>query len=279
MIELLNTVYKGSNGRLSVYDMTIPDNPRALIIFMHGYKGFKDWGCWNLVSNFFVGSGFGFVKFNVSHNGGTVENTVDFPDLEAFGKNTYSFELQDLRSVVDEVFSWLKRENTAELPVFLIGHSRGGGIAVLAGASDSRIAGVISWAGIADIGSRFPQGETLDKWKRDGVYFAKNARTNQQMPHFYSMHEDFLLNSESLNIESAAKRLTIPFLPVHGDADTSVNITEGELLASWTGTKLEVIHGADHTFGSSHPWENPALPDYLQQVCDRSLQFLRNLVR
>ena len=35
-----------------------------LVIFCHGYKGYKDWGAWNLVADEFVKKGFSFVKFN-----------------------------------------------------------------------------------------------------------------------------------------------------------------------------------------------------------------------
>ena len=68
-----------------------------IIIFCHGYKGFKDWGAWNLMANAFAKAGFLFLKFNFSHNGGTVEQPIDFPDLEAFGNNNYTKELDDLK--------------------------------------------------------------------------------------------------------------------------------------------------------------------------------------
>ncbi|RZV60365.1 MAG: alpha/beta hydrolase, partial [Flavobacteriaceae bacterium] len=44
---------------------------KPLVIFCHGYKGFKDWGAWDLVANAFMEAGCFFVKFNFSHNGGT----------------------------------------------------------------------------------------------------------------------------------------------------------------------------------------------------------------
>jgi len=59
--------------------------PKPIVIFAHGYKGFKDWGCWNLIAEQFAKQNFFFIKFNFSHNGGTIEQPIDFPDLEAFG--------------------------------------------------------------------------------------------------------------------------------------------------------------------------------------------------
>ena len=69
---------------------------KPVVIFCHGYKGFKDWGAWDSVAKIFSDKGFFFLKFNFSHNGGTIENPIDFPDLEAFAENNYSKELDDL---------------------------------------------------------------------------------------------------------------------------------------------------------------------------------------
>ena len=76
-------------------------NEKNLIIFTHGFKGFKDWGHFNLMSEQFANAGFDFLKFNFSHNGGTMEEPIDFPDLEAFGNNTFSIEQDDLNRVIN----------------------------------------------------------------------------------------------------------------------------------------------------------------------------------
>ena len=76
-----------------------------LVIFCHGYKGFKDWGAWDLVAKEFAKNDFFFLKFNFSHNGGTVDDPIDFPDLEAFGNNNFSHELNDIERVINFTFS------------------------------------------------------------------------------------------------------------------------------------------------------------------------------
>ena len=78
-----------------------PKTPKPLVVFCHGYKGFKDWGSWDVVAEAFKNKNYFFVKFNFSHNGGTIENPMDFPDLEAFSENNYSKELQDLKDVLN----------------------------------------------------------------------------------------------------------------------------------------------------------------------------------
>jgi pimeloyl-ACP methyl ester carboxylesterase len=265
-----NGIYVGANGRKSLLDLEIPrDFNGKLVIFIHGYMGFKDWGCWNSVQSYFVQKGFGFCKYNVSHNGGTLNDAIDFPDLEAFSINSYLKELTDLIAILDWVQNYFK-----ELPeICLIGHSRGGGIALL-GSNDERVKKIATWAGISDIARRFPNGEELLTWKNDGVKYTANMRTRQKMPLSYIQYEEFDSNRRILNIEEACRRCTIPTLIIHGTSDTSVDISEGKQLATWLNQDLVRIENANHTFGSQHPWNTKELPDELREICDKTSEFL-----
>ena len=57
-------VIESGGSRPIVGDLTYinSNQEKDLIIFCHGYKGFKDWGCWNLMANKFVSSGFHFLN-------------------------------------------------------------------------------------------------------------------------------------------------------------------------------------------------------------------------
>ncbi len=66
---------------------------KPLILFVHGFKGFKDWGIFNMMADEFAKKGFVFMKINLSHNGTTPEQLIDFADLEAFGNNNFTIEL------------------------------------------------------------------------------------------------------------------------------------------------------------------------------------------
>ena len=266
-----NLIYLGSNNRQSLIDFEIPENFNyQIIVFAHGFMGFKDWGAWNLVQDFFTKKGFGFCKFNLSHNGGNIENGIDFPDVEAFGLNTYSKELNDVISVID----WIEKKNVSYQKIHMIGHSRGGGIALLAANLDKRISSVTSWAGISDIGSRFPIGKELEDWKNSEVRYVQNGRTKQNLPQYYSLYEDFIQNEDKLNIGKACETLKIPACIIHGSADTSVPIREGEENAKRLKIPLQIIENADHVFGASHPWNSNDLPSDLKKVCEKTLEFL-----
>ena len=244
---------------------------KGIVIFCHGYKGFKDWGAWNIVAEEFAQDGFTFIKFNFSHNGGTLENPIDFPDLDAFGNNTYSKEVADLNSVID----WSNKQFGS--PIYIIGHSRGGGIVTLVAGINSNISKVISWAAVADFKERFPVGEKLQEWKDKGVYHVVNGRTKQEMPLYYSFYEDFMKNEMNLTISKAAKNIRIPHLIIHGDKDEAVLVKDANRLHSFNPkAELEVISGANHTFGSKHPWDERFLPDSLREVLDKTINFINS---
>jgi alpha-beta hydrolase superfamily lysophospholipase len=272
IIKDINKTYVGSNNRLSVYDLTVPKNPKALVIFLHGYKGYKDWGAWNLVEKEFLNHNFGFLKFNLSHNGGTVENPIDFPDLNAFGNNDYTKELYDLNRITNLAVIELK-DLGLDIPIYLIGHSRGGGITILQTAKDKRINKLVTWAAISDIESRFPTGDELDNWKVSGVRYVLNGRTNQQMPHYYGFYENFIENKNNLNIKDACEKIKVPFMPIHGDMDLAVSISEGINISKWANVRLEIIKGAEHTFQTKHPWTSDTLPFDMKNVVYKTINF------
>lgn len=118
------------------------NNKKPLILFVHGFKGFKDWGVFNLMADEFANHGFIFMKVNLSHNGTTPDKLIDFADLEAFGNNNFTIELGDLKDSIDYLFSSNNVIPNEELELNnlnLMGHSRGGGLVLLKAREDERI--------------------------------------------------------------------------------------------------------------------------------------------
>ena len=247
---------------------------KPLVIFCHGYKGFKDWGAWNLVADEFVKAGFVFLKFNFSHNGGTLEQSIDFPDLQAFGENTYSKEVEDLYTVIN----WAQTNNGLPLQrdnVNLIGHSRGGGIVSIVAKEHKAVKKLVTWAGVSDYKNRFPKNESFEDWKSSGVFYVMNGRTKQSMPHFFSFYTDFIENEQRLTIKGAVKQLNKPQLIIHGDNDKAVPLSEAESLKRWNPqAKLSIVKEGNHTFGSKHPWEEQNLPPHLQTIVNETIDFI-----
>jgi len=279
MIREKNFTLTGSNGLPIVTDVFFKPNQslKPIVIFCHGYKGFKDWGAWDLVAEEFARNDFFFIKFNFSHNGGTAENPIDFPNLEAFGQDNYTKQLDDLQTVIDWMMTTKEFSANADVQeVHLIGHSRGGGIVMLKANEEPKITSVTTWAGVSNFASRFPSGEKLAQWKNDKVYYVENGRTKQQMPHDIQFYEDFLAYKERLDIAQAVKHLKIPQLIIHAKGDTSVKVEEALQINHWNPkSKLFLVEGSNHVFDTQHPWESNEMSESLKQVTKETIQFLR----
>lgn len=255
-------------------DLRIPAPGAPLLIFIHGFKGFKDWGHFNAIADEFCRQGIAVLKFNFSHNGTTPESPVDFTDLDAFGRNTFSFELDDLQAVIDSCFAaeWSTKVNLQYL--VLLGHSRGGGAAILQAVADKRVSKVITWAGVSDYEPRVNPPD-LEQWKSNGVLYQRNARTGQDMPLYFTLHTDFYANKSRLDIPSALAALTQPLLFIHGSADTSVLPAEAEAMKRInSNAELVFIDGADHTFGGKHPFTASELPPHTCEAIEKTAAFI-----
>ena len=280
MIQKLNNlIIDGSAGKPILIDATFKANAHAkqVVVFCHGFKGFKDWGPFNKIANHFADNDIVFVKFNFSFNGTTTNNPINFGDLTAFGNNNFCKELDDLSLVLD----WI--ENCQELKgeidtskISLFGHSRGGSIVMLKTAEDRRVGKVISWASPSNFLERLPKKEKLVKWKELGVAYIYNGRTKQNMPMYFQFYENCIKFAKRLNIQNAVSKMSIPHLLVHGNEDPTVLLSEAVNIKSWNpDIDLHIIDGANHVLGGFHPYALEKFPKDLQEAIDVTIKFLK----
>ncbi|WP_312194884.1 alpha/beta hydrolase family protein [Epilithonimonas vandammei] len=271
LIKHKNIILKSSREFLTDVIFPNSDKKLPLIIFVHGYKGYKDWGAWELMGEKFANAGFYFVKFNMSHNGTTLENLNNLTDLESFANNNFSRELADLEVVINH-FKTQKEVDSNH--IILIGHSRGGGVSVIKASENKNITKLITLASISTL-DRFPKNEAFENWKKDGVYYIEHARTKQQLPHYFQFFEDYENNKERFDVEKACRNLTIPSLFIHGSADEAVESKHSENLHHWTkDSQFKIIENANHTFGAREPWEETSLPKELNTAVEYCIDFL-----
>ncbi len=246
-----------------------------VVLFIHGFKGFKDWGTFNLIANYFASSGFAFIKMNLSHNGTTLKKPTEFADLESFSLNNFSIELDDIQLVIDHLFGQHCLIPHLDLDrVYLAGHSRGGGLAILKASEDNRIQKCAAWAPIVSVEHLF-RAIDLESWKEEGVYFIENARTQQQMPVKWQIMEDYFLHEERLNVLEAAKKLS-HLLLVYATEDLAIPFADARLFASQLpSASTMVIAGAEHTFGGSEPFTDVDLPLFTWRMIERTIGFFQ----
>jgi len=280
MKKIKKIVLDGKDGRPILCDLRFKksEEKQPLIIFCHGFKGYKDWGHFNLISNMLASNDFNVLKFNFSHNGGTIENPIDFPDLEAFGENDYIKELNDLEVVLDAVeHGYIAKELTNwNKKVYLIGHSRGGAIVILKASEDARIDKIVTWASVSDLISRLPNSIDLKRWESSGVFWIKNGRTLEDLPMYYNFVQILNKNRDRLNINTACKKLIIPQLIIHGTSDEAVSISEAKDLQRWNKSSTFIeIESAGHTFGGKHPFDKLELPIHSKILVEKTIDFLQ----
>ncbi|QHL86883.1 alpha/beta fold hydrolase [Nibribacter ruber] len=279
MIQYSEFVLSSAHGRdFSVDARWVSDNePKPVVLFVHGFKGFKDWGHFNLLADYFAAHGFVFIKLNLSHNG-VEPGGSDLTNMEAFGNNNFCIELDDLGTLIDQLTAGSTPIPAQELDashLLLIGHSRGGGLVLLKAAEDARVSGVATWSAISDIDQRWSK-ELMEEWKRTGVQYIANARTGQQMPLYYQLVENFEANRKRLDILKAVEKLSVPVLIIHGEQDETLPLSMAhELHAQNPFAELYLIPEADHSFGGRHPYEATELPAFAKAAADKTIQFFQ----
>ena len=267
---------EGFNKRLITLDISIPVSKTALplIVFCHGFKGFKDWGHFNWVAESAAQQGLAFLKFNFSHNGINPENLTELSNLEAFAENNYSIELHDLGAVINYAVENSPVFNINPKEIYLVGHSRGGGIALLKAAEDKKVKKLALWASLSEFDSFF-RPATIEEWQKNGVVYAENKRTGQQLPLNKQFYDDYLKNKATLDVRKSAKMLEIPLLIIHGDQDESVDIAHAEFLYNLVQHSIFIkVEGGNHTFGAKHPF-NPDTDasDMLDELLENTFEF------
>jgi len=254
-----------------------PSGKLPVAVFCHGFKGFKDWGGFPYMLNKIAAAGFYVLSFNFSYNGtGEKESEQsEFTRLDLFAENTFSREQDDLESVIDYIFENPGNYKYDSQKIFLIGHSRGGGAAILKAALNDRIKKLVTLAAV----NRFNRyGDMMvKKWKSDGYIESLNTRTNQLMRMNYVLYDDLMKNFNKLDIQLAISKIKIPYLMIHGMQDVSVDYSDAEDLYARSNkdfTKLILMENTGHTFGTVHPYKGTT--ESFEKVINHIIDFLKN---
>jgi pimeloyl-ACP methyl ester carboxylesterase len=227
---------------------------RPCLIFVHGFKGFKDWGFFPYLGTYFSEKGFFVLTFNFSHNGiGTLNS--EFTELDKFAKNTISLEISELNDLIKAYYQGFfgnKKSNK----IILIGHSRGGAVSLLSSLINDKPFAYVVWATVAKL-DRYTDRQKRE-WKKNGYIEVLNSRTKQMMRMDVDLLKDIEENIDgSLNIKNAVKKLNKPLLIIHGEQDVTIPISEAEDIYSWSNqakTELFKLPNAGHTFDIVHPF-------------------------
>lgn len=245
-----------------------------LVIFAHGFKGFKEWGGFPFMMEKLAENGYAAVSFDFSMNGVSPDSPSDFTRLDLFASNTHSIELDDLKTVIDHFYDNAMQFNIDRNRIALLGHSRGGGAVILKSSEDERIKAIAALASVADV-NRYTE-EQKKKWREKGYIEIPNARTGQMMRMNVSFLDDIEQNSLRLDITGAMRKLKIPALIIHGKEDFAVKYTDALKLYENSNkaiTGLHIIENTGHTFGIEHPFKGTTKA--FEELIEKTVLFLK----
>jgi len=199
------------------------DGDRRVVAIGHGVSSHKDRPWLAALSEALAAAGIASVRFSFAGNG---ESQGRFEDA------TISKEVEDLGAVVDAF---------ADRQVIYAGHSMGAAVGVLRAASDPRIAGLVSLAGMVHVAAFMAR---VFGHLTPGVDCMLGK---PQCP----LTETFLADARAVgDVLAAAARIRVPWLLVHGDADELVPLQDALDAQAAAGARpsLAVLEGADHRF-------------------------------
>jgi len=246
-----------------------------LVVMLHGFLAWKNWGFFPYAAECIADAGSIVINFSNSHCGVPADYD-EFLEPEKFADYTISGEIADTLRVIDAfiegVFS-LDSGTVWSGEIYLVGHSRGGSVALLVAGEDKRISKVVSWSGI-DRFVRYPERQ-IEKFRDIGYFEFEHTPTGAILRINRIYLDDYEKNIERYAPVKCVPRLEIPLLFVHGKQDLTVPYRESEglyKLAKNKNSQLHLVENAGHTFGISHPFKQTTKA--FEEVLSTTISFL-----
>jgi len=273
--SLFRLTTRAGRALVGTLDLPAGGGVHPAVVACHGFKGFMEWGFFPALAELLATRGFVVVRFNFTGAGMQPGDEL-VTDLDAFRENTHTREIEELVEVLDATGDRIAPGRVDRGRLGLLGHSRGGGIALIAAASEAwreRLRVLVTWAAV----SRFDRISPAmrEYWRRAGVLPFVNQRTGQELPLGIGLLDDFDAHREELDLAVAAARRRMPWLIVHGNADETVPHEEAHILYAAAAPSVELLEvpGGDHGLGGRHPFSGPTPP--LIQAMNATQRFLR----
>jgi len=198
------------------------------IIFAHGFTSSKNSGTNIELEKRFNSRGIAIFRFDFFGHG---ESGGNFADI------TLSEAKDDILQAIDYV------KSKGFTKIGLVGSSFGGNASILAAGESNDLFVLCLKCPVSDyLGKMVAQSDKypLEEWKKNGFYMYRGERRLN-----YSFFED----SEKIDSYEYARRIKVPTLIVHGDADVVVSIEQSKkLVKEIPNATLEVIECAGHRF-------------------------------
>jgi dipeptidyl aminopeptidase/acylaminoacyl peptidase len=255
------------------FDATKIDLPTVIVC--HSFMAFKNWGFFPYVGEKFAEAGVASIVFNFSRNG-VVGDEKRITDFGSFERNTFSQELEDIETVIYGICQGQIGAGIIDPDrITLVGHSRGGGIAIVQTSADPRVRSLVTWSAISTF-ERWTDHQK-NRWRAHG--FLSLAKDTTASP--LRVGRDLLLDIETqrerLDITEAAGKIRVPWLILHGTVDVTVHAKEAETLyeaSNKTTTELKLLEHVGHLYNAASRSEDQY--HTLHHVLDLTIQWIHH---
>lgn len=247
--------FKNNSNEKLVGVLHQPEKPsdNLCVIVCHGFTGNKDKN-WikNACERITKEVGASAFRFDFAGNG---ESEGEFAQAH------YLKEVGDLRSAIDFL------ETTGFKKFVAIGHSMGSVVCQVEASQDARVIKIIDVSGTGDTKRFVTERFELGEWGMPGAPYKHTKRDGR----VFFVSQEFIDAGLKIDLPEVIKKMKIPALFIHGDADESVLYTEGQGLFDFYGGPKEfvTIPGANHSFTD---------PNCEKQMIDAIVQWLKLVV-
>jgi dienelactone hydrolase len=251
--------------------------PRPVVVICHSFMSFKEWGFFPHTALRIAEEGFTTVSFNFSRSG--VPPGADrITDFDAFASNSFTKEIGDLASVVRAVREGgLCGAEGDPRKIALLGHSRGGGVAVAVASGDPGLAAIVTWSAI----STFDRWTAHQKesWRKEGFLPLSGPAVGGPLRLGRETLHDLDHTLGEIDPLLRAPYITVPWLILHGKADVTVAPGEAEALAAASGsgkTRLLLLDAVGHLYNARSADEDHYMT--LNHVISLTVEWLRGVL-
>ncbi len=225
--------------------------PIACVLLLHGFKGYKDYGFIPVLAEDLREHGMLVHRFNFSTSGMT-NDTATFARPDLFERDTWTRQVDDVRRVARAIE---KGEIAGGgLPLFLVGHSRGGATALLAAGRHHEqldLTGIVTINAVSRCNSMTP--EERDLMLGRGYTTTKSSRTGQELRVDAQWLREQLGHPQDHDVLLQAGHAGVPVCVLQGDRDDSVELDQGRAIARAAHTAMITIEGGDHVLNMPNP--------------------------
>lgn len=216
---------------------------RGTVVIGHGVTANKDREWAVVLADAAAAAGFDALRFSFAGNGASEGSFADsYPTAEAL----------DLAAVLDAVHA------AGRGPITYVGHSMGAAVGVLRAAVDPRIARLVTLGGMVHTAA-------FVRRKFAGLSPGALMWDKPDCP----LSQVFLDDMERIDsVLPLAPRIRVPWLLVHGEADTVVPIEESRGIAAKASgpAKVLALPGVDHVFTGAAERMASLVVDWLREA-------------